>query len=172
MKSILSATFSLILSVTVFFAKAQTLPQFPALQAKEDYTKAEPLFQQVTVWLNETDIDKQEDLRKRANAFILQWVMGSPTVNVGMGNNLVDLFNKNPQLLPIYIANNASFCISNKENKDVLEAAKAGLLAVVKVYRKGTGIKKTKALDKLVTAADEDKLDDYIAKNLKKELGA
>ncbi len=81
MKFILTGAFSLVLNMTVFFANAQTLPQFPELSVKEDYSKAEPIFQQVTVWLTETDIDKQEDLRKLSNAFALQWVMGSPTVS-------------------------------------------------------------------------------------------
>jgi hypothetical protein len=131
MKSISTAILVLLLSISAFFAQAQDRPEFPELKAKEDYAKSEALFQQVTEWLTETDLDTQEALRMRSNAFMMQWVMGSPTVNVGIGDHLMVLFEKNPQLLAIYMANYASFCISNKENKSTLEPTKAGLQAAV-----------------------------------------
>lgn len=162
----------MLLSISSFLAQAQERPQFPELKVKEDYAKSEPLFLQVTEWLTETDLDQQEELRMQSNAFMMQWVMGSPTVNVGIGDQLVALFVKNPQLLAIYMANYARFCISNKENKSTLEPGKAGLLAVAKVYKKGIGVKKNKALDKLTAAVDKNALDDYITNNLKGEFKA
>ncbi|SHN33470.1 hypothetical protein [Chitinophaga sp. CF418] len=170
MKSILTATVVLLLSLHSFFVHAQDRPEFPELEVKEDYAKSEALFQQVTTWLTETDLDKQEALRMESNVFILKWITGSPTVTVGIDEHIVRLVDKNSQLLAIFMANYASFCISNKENKSTLDPNKAGLLAMVKVYKKGIGIQKTKALDKLATAADKNELDDYIAKNLKSEV--
>jgi hypothetical protein len=169
MKSILTATLVLFLSLPALFVQAQDRPEFPELAVKEDYAKSEALFQQITTWLTETDLDQQEALRMESNAFILKWITGSPTVTVGIDEHIVGLVDKNTQLLAIFMANYASFCISNKENKSTLNPTRAGLLAMVKVYKKGIAIKKTRALDKLATAVDKNELDDYIAKNLKSE---
>jgi hypothetical protein len=167
MKLLLSATFALLLGITAF---AQDRPQFPELKVKEDYAKAEPMFQQSTAWITETDLDKQQDQRLLSNAFIMQWISGSPTVSVQMGDHLIKALDKNPQLLMIYMANYATFCISNKVSDDKAAAAKAGLQAAIKVYQKGLAIVKNKALEKVIAANDDNKLDDYIDKNFKKEL--
>lgn len=167
MKSILTTTLVILLSASAFFARAQERPGFPELKVKEDYAQSEAFFLQVTEWLTQTDLNTQDELRMQSNAFIMKWIMGSPTVNVGIGDYLLRLFDKNPQLFAIYMANNASFCISNKENKNIMDAVKAGLQAVVTVYRKGMGIKRSKALDKLTAAVDSNELEAYIIKNLK-----
>lgn len=167
MELLLSATFALLLSITAF---AQDRPQFPELKVKEDYAKAEPMFQQLTAWITETDLDKQQDDRLLSNGFIMQWLTGSPTVNVQVGNHLIKALDKNPQLLIIYMANYANFCIINKGTTDKTAAAKAGLLAAIKVYQKGFAIVKNKALEKVIAANDDNKLDEYIEKNFRKEL--
>jgi hypothetical protein len=166
MKSILTVALALMLSICTFSLKAQYQPEFPELKVKDDYVKSAALFLEVTGWLNETDLGTQEDLRARSNKFIMDWLMGSPTVNVAIGESLLDLVDKNSQLLPIYMANNASYSIRNANNKETTEAIKAGLNAVAKIYKKGIGVNKTKALDKLATAADKNKLDNYIIKHL------
>jgi len=169
MKSIPTAALVLFLSIPAFFVQAQDRPEFPELKVKEDYAKSEAVFQQVTEWITETDPDTQEELHTRSNAFIMKWAMGSPTVNLVIGDHLMRLFARNPQLAIIYMANYASFCISNKENKSTVEPTKAGLQAAVKVYKKGKGVKKNKEFDKLVLAADKNELDNYITENMKDE---
>ena len=166
MKSILTVTLLLFLSVQAFFAQAQNDPGLPELNVTADYLKSEALFLQVTEWLTETDLDKQLALRMRNNAFVMKWIEGVPYMKMSLSDQVVSLFDNNSQLLPIYMANYASFCIGNKENKNALDAAKAGFLAVVKVYKKDIGIQKNKALDKLAAAADRNKLDKYIIKHL------
>ncbi|QHS58784.1 hypothetical protein [Chitinophaga agri] len=167
MKFLLSVTFALLLGLTTF---AQNRPAFPALKAKEDYAKAEPLFQQLTEWITETDLDKQKDERLLSNGFLMEWLTGSPTVTVQMGDPLLKVFDKNPQLLMVYMANYASYCISKQSSADKAAAAKAGLLSVIRVYQKGLAVVKNKALEKVIAANDDNKLDEYIDKNFKKQL--
>lgn len=169
MKFALSTTLALLLSAITFFAKAQYGPEFPELKVKEDYARAEPMFLQVTEWITETPLDEQEELRAYSNAFLIQWINGSPTVFINLGKQLGKLIEHNHQLLPIYMANYAAFCIRNKQYNDPSAATRAGLQAMVKVYRRGRGIKNVKILDKLANAADKNGLDEYISKYMKQE---
>ncbi|MFB6456713.1 hypothetical protein ACE38W_15685 [Chitinophaga sp. Hz27] len=171
MKYLLGALFAVLLSTNTLFAQQDNL-QYPELKVKEDYAKSELLFQQVTDWLTDTDLDKQPDVRQKSSAFILSWLMGSPTVTFPVDKHTVDLFTDNPNLLMIYAANYGNYCISNKEDKSFVAPAKAGLQAVVEVYKKGIAITHTALLQALVKAADANKLDDYITKNMKGEIKA
>lgn len=119
-----------LLLLSVLFVNAQSGPQFPELKVKEDYGKAEPMVLQATEWLNETPLNEQLDVRKRTNAFVFSWVMGSPTVNINLGDPLLELMKDNSQLYPVYLGNYASFCINNKDNKNPRDGAKAGLLGL------------------------------------------
>jgi len=159
-----------LLLLSVLFVNAQSGPQFPELKVKEDYAKAAPMFLQATEWLNETPLNEQLELRKRTNAFILTWVMGSPDVNINLGDPLIGLMKDNPQLYPIYLGNYASFCINNKDNKNPRDGARAGLQGIVNAYKKGVGIKKTKQLKKFAEAVDSGNMEESIDELLSKDI--
>lgn len=170
MKFMITSVISLLLGIQCLYVQGQDLPKFPKedeLKTKEDYVKYEPLVKETAEWLEETDLDKQVDVRMMANAFIIRWLSGSPTVTIEIEAIHSKLADKNPQLLAIFLARYCSYCIANNSYKNSLEPTKAGLLAMVKVYKKGIAVKKDKAIEKLGAAVDEGKLDDYIAKNFK-----
>lgn len=158
-----------ILLFSAFFVRAQGRPQFPELVVKEDYAKAEPMLLQAVEWLNETDLDQQLELRQRTNAFVFSWLEGSPTVKLIIGEGIMKLVKDNPQLAFIYFGNYCAFCINHPDNKNAWDAASAGLRAVAKVYKKGIGVKKAKLLTKLTGAVDENKLEEWMDENLKKD---
>lgn len=165
MRFIFIPVLATLLSISAYHAQAQQLPDLPGekeLRVKEDYAKYEPLVKEVADWLEETDLDKQTEVRRKAGSFILNWIMGSPTVTIEVTNNDTEMMKKNPSLYFIYMARYASYCITNKSYQDKVAPMKAGLTAVAKVYKKAIEIKKTKALDKLVLAIDDNKLDEYI----------
>jgi hypothetical protein len=168
MKFIIASAIMALLTLHGYNIHAQDRPNFPTeLKTKEDYAKYEPLVKETADWLEETDLDKQPDIRLEANAFIVKWLAGSPTVTITVESHLMKLVDKNPLLIPIYMARYSSYCITNNAYKDELEPTKAGLQAIVKVYKKGIGITKDKTLEKLSKAIDQQQLDEYVAKNLK-----
>lgn len=165
MRFIFVPVLATVLSISAYHAQAQQLPDLPGkqeLNVKEDYAKYESLVKDVADWLEETDLDKQTEVRQDANRFILIWTMGSPTVTIVLTDYLVGTMKKNPLFYPIYMASYARYCITNNSYQDKVAPLKAGLTAVAKVYKKGIAVKKTKALEKLVTVVDENKLDEYI----------
>ena len=166
MKSLKTIVFSLIFGLTgVYTAQAQTefeVPEDIQLEAKEDYTLYESDIIDAAKWLEETNLDKEINKRTNVNVFVLQWLTGSPTVDLEIGEELIKLVENNTPLLGIYLASYAREVLENKEASTKFSATKAGLMAVMNVYKKGIQINKNKNLDKLIALTNKNKLDDYI----------
>ena len=142
------------------------LPQNIELKTKEDYVKFETTVIDAAKWLEQTDLDKEGDKRKQINAFVIQWITGTPTLTVNINEQLAKLYGKNVQLLAIYLASYARNVIELKEASSKLTATKAGLVSMMNVYKKGIEISKNKELDKIIKMTDSE-LDSYIVDKFK-----
>ena len=140
------------------------IPQNVELKVKEDYAKYEPAIVQATKWLEETDLDKETDKRKQVNSFVVQWILGCPTINIDIVEQLGKIYGKNEQLLILYMASYSSYFIENQSTATKQTAAKAGLRSIMNVYKKGIAITKSKEMEKLIRLTEENKLDEYILK--------
>jgi hypothetical protein len=112
-------------------------------------------------------LDKETEKRKQVNGFVSQWVSGSPTVNVDIGENLLKLYGKNAELLGIYIASYARNFLENRNTATKFSATKAGLTSMMNVYEKGINVSRSKELEKLIKLTEENKLDQYINDNFR-----
>lgn len=155
---------------SILTAKAQTkfeVPENVKLTEKDDYTKYESKVIEAAKWLEETDLNKETDKRQYVNAFVLQWVSGSPTVSIDINEKLGQIYGKNVELLGLYLASYTRHFLENKTTATKFSATKAALLSIMTVYKKGIKITKNKEMDKLIKSTDENKLDDYIKDNFK-----
>lgn len=154
----------------ILSANAQTsfeLPDNIELKVKEDYAKYEPSIIAAAKWIEETDLDKEVAKRKRVNAFIVQWVTGSPTVSVSISERLGKIYGNNAELLVIYIASYSRHYIENKTSASAFSATKAGLTSIMNVYKKKINISKSKEMEKIIKLNEENKLDAYIQEHFK-----
>lgn len=138
------------------------VPQSIELKTNDDYTKLEPSIIDAAKWLEETDLNKEPKKRQQVSAFVLQWVTGSPTVSIDLTESLMKIYGKNTDLLSIYLASFSRNFIENKDKATKFLATKAALLSIMKVYKKGINISKSKDMEKLIKLTNENKLDDYI----------
>ena len=138
------------------------VPQNVELKTKDDYAKYETAIIDAAKWLEETDLNKEAEKRQQVNAFVLQWVSGSPTINVDINEQLGKIYGKNAQLLGLYLASYTRNFLENKSTATKISATKAGLISMMNVYKKGIEISKSKEMDKLIKLTDDNKLDDYI----------
>ena len=138
------------------------VPQNVELKTKDDYAKYETAIIDAAKWLEETDLNKEADKRQQVNAFVLQWISGSPTINVDINEQLGKIYGKNVQLLGLYLASYARNFLENKSTATKFSAIKAGLISMMNVYKKGIEISKSKEMDKVIKLTDDNKLDDYI----------
>jgi len=166
---------TLLLCLVIIFANFFTVlgqtkfevPQNVQLKEKEDYAKYESDIIDAAKWLEETDLDKEADKRREVNAFVIQWISGSPTVNVEITEQLMKIYGKNAQLMGVYLASYAGNFLANKGTATKQSATKAGLISMMNVYKKGIEISKSKEMEKLIKLTEENKLDGYIASKFK-----
>lgn len=166
---------TLVLSAIIFLSLvfpanellAQSTFELPAieLKTKDDYTKYEPTLIEATQWLETTDLDKEEDKRKKVNAFVVQYVSGTPAFSVEIGGGLMKLFEKNDQLMFLYLAGYARYALENKATPDKKKSITAGLGSMMTVYKKGIKISKNKEMEKVLKLSDSE-LENYIASHL------
>lgn len=149
---------------------AQTTFEVPAnysLDTKSDYEKYEADIITAAKWLEENDLDKEQDKRKEVSSFVIKWILGSPSVTVDLSDRLSKLYGKNDFLLINYMAGYSAYCLQNKTTATKTLAAKAGLISMMNVYKKAIRIKDCKGMEKLIKLTEENKLDDYVAENFK-----
>lgn len=164
LRTILAAIFFISIS-----AIAQTNFEVPSnvkLETPADFENYENDVVNAATWLEETDLDKDKVKRREVNTFVLQWLTGSPTVTVELSEPLIKLYDKNEQLLGLYLASYAKYNILNKTNTSKFEATKAAFVSMIKVYKKGIDIVKNKEMEKAVKLFDQGKIDDYIKSKL------
>ena len=159
-------------SATILFAnnsfaqQAFEAPRNIELNTKEDYSKYEKAVIDAAIWLEQTDLNKEVDKRQEVNAFIVQWISGSPTVNIELTESLSKIYGKNAQLLAIYMASYARNILENKSTANKFTATKAALNSIMNVYKKRIEISKSKEMDKIIKLTDSE-LDSYIADKFK-----
>jgi|JI81BgreenRNA_FD_contig_91_303493_length_1043_multi_2_in_0_out_0_2 hypothetical protein len=141
------------------------LPENIEFKTSEDYIKYEPTFVEAAKWLEDTDLDKEQDKRQKINAFIIQYLTGSPSISIEISTAHTKLSEGNEQFLLLYMAGFGKSAIENNKDKaKKYTFVKAGINSILKVYKKGIGVKKNAELEKLLKMNDA-KLDKYITKN-------
>lgn len=171
MKNLKSLTLIFVLFIAAITSiSAQTkfeVPQNVELKIKEDYARYETDMINAAKWLEETDLDKENVKRKEVSKFAMQWIMGCPTFNIDITEQLAKIYGKNTDLLLLYMASYSRYFLENKATATKSDGTKAGLLSIMAVYKKGILITKSKEMDKLIKITDDGKLDDYIKDKFK-----
>lgn len=165
-KLLISYAFFIFTSLSAFSQNNFELPENIELKAAEDYARYESDIIKAAKWLEETDLDKETEKRKKISQFVVQWLTGSPNVSIELNEPLMDIFEDNPSFMVIYFASASKYILENQGTASKLNAAKAGLLSVLKVYQKKIGIKENKAIKKLNGAYEKNNLDQYISEKI------
>jgi hypothetical protein len=75
------------------FEVPQSLPS-----TKEEFVKSEKDMIAAAKWLENTGVGTDRDKRVKVNAWVIGWIINSPTVTIEVSYSFVKLFEKNPQL--------------------------------------------------------------------------
>jgi hypothetical protein len=146
-----------------------TAPENIILKTQEDYARYEPSIIESAKWIEETDLDKELDKRQEIIDFVLRWINGTTAITIELTDPVSKLFEKNDLLLGVFLASYASNALGHKGKPDKFEETRAALMAIMTVYKKRIAITKSKTMEKAITMAGQDKLDDYIVQVLKIE---
>lgn len=129
---------------------------------KDEFVKSEPDFINAAKWLESTPVGTQMDKRKKMNAWVLQWIINSPTVSIEVKASIIKPFEKNPELSLLYMAGYTRYCLENNYSTDKLKCNTAGIKSAINCYKLGGDVKKDKALSKAIDADKEGKLEDWV----------
>jgi len=165
-KTILYLIFFLVSSYIC--AQEYSAPKNYKFDNKEDYTAYEPQVKETINWILQTSLGKEATVRQQANAFLMAWLIGSPTVSVNMNVDFITFTKTNPELLMIFIAGWTKYSLDNNYSKDQILGNKAGIETVVEFYNKNRGyLKKDKDVEKFAKLAEKGTLEAEIKKKLK-----
>lgn len=129
---------------------------------KEEIANAEKDVIAAAKWLETTAIGTNMDKRIKVNAWVLSWITNSPTVTIEVQSYVVKLFDKNPQLMLVWMAGYARYCLENSYSNDKLKCNTAGIKSVIACYNLGGDVKKEKALTKVIEKDKEGKLEEWV----------
>lgn len=149
-------------------AQSSPVPENYVLKSKDDYAKYQDDIVKTVDWLQNASWNDSPENRKPANAFIVNWITGSPDVTVTLGSALIKYTDKNPELLVIYLGNYAKYAIQHKADFNKTQADLAAIKALIDKYNKETTHKKDKGIEKLAQLDQDGKLEDWIRSDLEK----
>ena len=149
------------------FSQSFEVPKDYELKSPSDYTRYEKDIIDAAKWLKETPLYEQEEKHQKVFAFVLQWVNGSPNVNVEINPTIMDFEKKNKGMLILYMASSARYVLENNYSKDMRAKHKFSLHEMIAVYKATRDIKRDKKMEKLIKSDEEGKLDEWLSENLK-----
>jgi len=168
-QKILIALLLSVIFINTSYSQEFSIPNNVTLKSAEDYTKYETDILNCINWLENTPLNKNSEKRLKANAFLMQWVTGTPTVTIEMKSFQLDLTKKNSDLLMNFIGGWVKYSIENPtEKKNTLASNITGINSIIKVYsaNKDNGIKKDKRIEKLIEMSESD-LQKWVVEKLK-----
>jgi hypothetical protein len=134
----------------------------PKYKNKEDYSTHQADVLQAIQWLKTHPLDHAQ--RKQANAYVMKWAEGSPSVKVVLRGYVLSLSEKNPDFLMLWIAGWVEYALENTDSYSEDEANHQAVKTVVEYYMAGHGAKKDNKLDKLVKQHSKGELKEWVAK--------
>ena len=169
MKSILLTLviFVSLLATDTTMAQTIEIPKLP--EGKEEFIQSEKDFKALAKWLETTALGTDTDNCTLVNAWVVTWVTNSPTVTVEIRSAIIKAFDKNAQMIAVFLGGYSSYSLENNYSKDELKCNTAGLKAVINCYSLGGDLKKDKNLEKLIEKDKENKLEEWVKDAMSKK---
>ena len=148
------------------FSQEYVVPKNYELEKAETYAAYEKDVVATFDWLMKTPVQEQAQKRKEANAFLLTWLTGAPTVQLEIKLEIITFMEKNPDLLMIYMGGWAVKSLETKDYNNKFEGTTAGIEAVIEFYTKNKAfLTKDKNVEKYIKMKEKGTLPDFIQKN-------
>ena len=162
----LFATLFCLFTSTACLAQDFEPPKNPDIHSKEGLQALEKDVIAAADWLESTPIGSEQEKRQITNAFVVAWLSNTPNVSLMTRVSILKLFDKNVELVGVYMAGYARYCLQNNYSKDELMAQVAGVRSVIKCYLLGGEVKKDKTLQKLIEEEQKGGLEELIKKKM------
>lgn len=150
-----------------FAQDAELLESLP--KGKKAYLKSEKNVLATINWLENTPLNQDAEKHKQQFSLLTGWVMNSPTIDLTLDEGVVTFTKENKELLTFFMAGYTKYALENNHSKDEVQGSIAGVRSAIKVYKKGVGLKKDAAMDKLVQLENKGELEKWVKDQLAKK---
>lgn len=132
-------------------------------KSEKEFKKSEADLLKAVLWLETTPLDTNSLQRTKMNAWVLMWMSDCPYITFSIDANLSTLlFDKNADLMLVWLGGIARQCVQNDNKFDPLKANTAGVKAAINCYSLGGQIIADEDLDKAIAADKEGKLEEWV----------
>lgn len=168
MKTIIITLSAIVLSL-VCNAQDFKVPENYKLEKADDYAKYEKDVLDCIDWIINTPINEEPGTRKKANAFIMAWISGSPDVTIELNADILTFIESAPELVMIFMAGWTKYAVESDNYKDLVNGNLAGLEAVINFYVKNKSqISKNKDVEKYIKMKEKGTLKNFVEKTVSK----
>ncbi|MBW7870488.1 MAG: hypothetical protein H3C39_05435 [Flavobacteriia bacterium] len=159
-------TLILILFANSFlFAQQIEIPNNVKLETADDYKNTEPQVIKAVDWLVNTPVSQNPEKRAAVNAFLLQWLSGSPSVSIVVATGVAPM--DCGDCLMVFMGGWAKYSLNNNYSSDKIECATAGVETAIEFYEKNkSALGKNSDMEKLIKQKNKGKLKEYLQSKL------
>ncbi len=159
---------ALLLSTNFLHAQKAPLPAHYAFKKDQDYKDYLDDVMKCMNWLLKTPLKENDDERQNVNAFVLQWMTGTPDVTITVPGYVTDFSKKNPDLLLAWMC---GYALNDLNSSDTTDAQNnlAGVKSAISLYQLGGDLKKDRKADDLIDKDKDGTLADWVTKELKEK---
>ena len=168
-KSILIILLAVLHSAILFGQPGQCpdLPEKYGWRVAEDYSKDRELVKKTLRWLCITPLS--EDIRDRAlaNAFVLEWLAGTPEITMNVRTKVLDFPSEHPELILTFMHGMAYYAMSHPKENNEVKMYEAGIKTVVELAGQSKDLSKLTRIKEFERMMKKGKLTSYLKIELK-----
>lgn len=142
-------------------AFSQTMPAIDGLKLTtgEEYRAADTIALQVANYILATPSDEKSTTRLNGTSFLLKWMGGTPDYSFDLDKNVIKYFEKDLDLMGVYMAALTSSALQNKTVKDSKSLTSlAAKRFVIYINNPASNVNMTGKLRKLIEADQKGEL--------------
>lgn len=143
-------------------AQEFTVPANVSFESEADYINQEQQVLSAINWLMSTPVSEQQDKRKAVNAYLMQWMTGTPNVTIEISQAVVP-FMECADCLMAFLSGWTKYSLENEYSKDRVAGALAGVTHTIAFYelnKKALG--RNAELEKLIKKQKKGELESHI----------
>lgn len=127
----------------------------------DDYIKEKDCVKKTLRWLCNTPLGMEIQQRSYANAYVMEWIAGTPLFTLEIETRYLYFINEHPELLYSFIHGMAYYKLDHPEEKDRLKLYSEGYKVVAQLASQSKELSKSSVLKPLLKAARKKAIRDY-----------
>ncbi|WP_281763452.1 hypothetical protein [Neptunitalea lumnitzerae] len=165
MKKLLIFSF-LLVAKSIVYGQEIEVPVNPVFESEADYKAYETKVLEAIDWAAYTPVNTETDKRKKVNAFLLEWMSGTPYIDIVVSDGLVP-YMEHPECFMVFMSGWTKYSLTHNYTNNELDCALAGTEHVIIFYEKNkSALGKIGSIEKLIKLQKKGKLKNYIEKQL------